>query len=289
MILLNSYRWVPLVLVCLLAACTSPPVDAPTQPETAGAAESLGAQPLPEVTPADLQFTEAMSTPVISRAQKFILPVPALAGGGEALIYPPDHPQAGQPVLDWQGNPIGERGLIFYNYADESVQAVPGDGSGVIIMNEVTAEQAAALHDYISTMSDDPTQLTIDQLKTILDYAQTDLGLGDRYNSTRAYIQENMVPLALPDGASIAVAGDDTYGFKGRNDQEVLQAVYIANAFQFQGPAATPQVFEQGGVIVKEADEFRGIQPDIFRRTYTLRDGRAITDLSQDLATQTPF
>jgi hypothetical protein len=53
------------------------------------------------------------STPVISQAQKFIIPVAAF--GGDALVYPESYPQAGQPVLDYQEKPIGERGLVFYN------------------------------------------------------------------------------------------------------------------------------------------------------------------------------
>jgi hypothetical protein len=281
-------RWLPILLVGCISACTTAPIAPTSTEDTATPTQQLDSR-LPAVTPEDLQFTETTSTAVISSAQKFILPVPVLADGGEPLIYPPDHPQAGQPILDWEGNPIGDRGIVFFNHADESVQAAPGDGSGVIIINEVSPDQAEMLHGYIASVTDDPTQLTLDQLQSILTYVQAELELGDRYNSTRTYIQENMVALVSGDGEPIGFARDDLYGFKTRNNQEVLRAVYIPEAFQFQGPAATPQMFDGGGVIVQEDDELRGIQPEVFVRTYTLSDGQTIVDLPQEVKIQTPF
>jgi len=286
--LIRSGFWMPILLVGCISACTTAPVAPTATEDTATPTQQLDSR-LPAVIPEDLQFTETTSTAVISSAQKFILPVPVLADGGEPLIYPPDHPQAGQPILDWEGNPIGDRGIVFFNHADESVQAAPGDGSGVIIINEVSPDQAEGLHGYIATLTDDPTRLTLDQLNTILTYAQNELELGDRYNSTRTYIQDNMIALMPDNGEPIGFASDDLYGFKTRNNQEVLRAVYIPDAFQFQGPAATPQMFAAGGVIVQDDDELRGIQPDVFVRTYSLSDGQAIVDLPQEIKSQTPF
>jgi hypothetical protein len=75
------------------------------------------------------------------------------------------------------------------------------------------------------------------------------------------------------------------YGLKKRDDRDVCHAVYIPRRFSFEGPAASPQVFENGGVIVEQEGEFRGVQPEVFVRTYWLLDGRPITSLAGDLKT----
>ena len=240
------------------------------------------------VDPEDLQFGDGASTPVISKAQKFVIPVPAFEDGGEPLVYPADSSQAGNPILDYEGKPIGERGLVFFNQADQTVQAVAGDGEGVIIINEVTTDQADALHRHILTLNPDPAQLTLEQLRQALTFAQEDLDLGDMYNSNRSFIEENMSSIDTWAMANNDPQSDPLYGFKKRDDRDIGQAVYIPGRFEFAGPAATPQLFENGGVIVQQQEEFRGVQPDVFLRTYSFSDGQPIAEAS-DLATQQPF
>ncbi len=237
------------------------------------------------VTLADLKFGDGDSTAVISSAQKFVLPVGNLGDDGEPLVYPAEHSQPGETILDYKGNPIGDRGLVCFNYADQSVQAVAGDGNGVIIINEVTADQAQALYQKVASFSDDPDQLSLDQLKQVLAFAQDQLNLGDRYNSTRRFIQDQMSPVQIQGSTS---QGDAVYGFKKRDRRDINQAIYIPGAFSFAGPAASPQVFEDGGVIVKQQDSVRGVQPEVFLRTYTFSDGRPIL-AATDLVTQSPF
>ena len=137
--------------------------------------------------PADLRFDPANSTAVISSAQKFIIPVPAFGSSGEPLIYPKDHEKAGKPILDYEGKAIGERGLVFFNAKDKSWQAVAGNGEGVIIINEVTKEQADRLYQKIQSFQPDPNQLTLSQLKQALAFTRGELKLGDMYNSTRSF------------------------------------------------------------------------------------------------------
>src|SRR5688572_8965081 len=60
-----------------------------------------------KITPADIKTGTGFSTPVISYAQKFIIPVPALGRKGEPLVYPKDAEKAGQPIVDYQGKLIG--------------------------------------------------------------------------------------------------------------------------------------------------------------------------------------
>ena len=233
-----------------------------------------------KISPSDLRFDPDRSTAVISSAQKFIIPVPAFGRGGEPLVYPKGHEKAGKPILDYEGKPIGDRGLVFFNAKDQSVQAVAGDGQGVIIINEVTEEQARKLHDKITAFQPDPNKLSLAQMKQTLEFARSELKLGDMYNSTRSFVQTKMTPAVageLP-RASGKEIGD--YGLKKRDDRDVCNAIYVPGKFVFEGPAASPQVFENGGVIVEQGGTIRGVQPDIFVRTYRLRDGRPITSLT---------
>lgn len=221
-----------------------------------------------KISPADLRFDPATSTAVISSAQKFIVPVPRLDSGGEPLIYPKGHEKAGKPILDYEGKPIGEKGLVFLNAKDQSWQAVAGDGEGVVIINEVTQEQAAKLDMKVKELQKDPNQLTLSQLKQVLDFARNDLKLNDMYNSTRSFIKSKMTPVATDQTAGGEGPNVEAYGLKKRDDRDVCHAIYIPGKFSFEGPAATPQVFDNGGVIVEQGGKFRGVQPEIFFRTY---------------------
>lgn len=239
------------------------------------------------VSPDDLSFDPANSTVVISNAQKFIMPVPKLNAGGEPLVYPPKHEKAGQPILDYEGKKIGDKGLVFLNAKDQTWQAVAGDGEGVIIINEVNQEQAAQLDRKVKELNPDPNQLTLSQLKQVLDYARNELKLNDMYNSNRSFIKTKMTPVAV-EGSDGGGASPEAYGLKKRDDRDLCQAIFIPGKFTFEGPAVTPQVFENGGVIVTQGKEFRGVQPDIFMRTYRLQNGQQITSVTSDLKTWDP-
>jgi hypothetical protein len=236
-----------------------------------------------KVTPADLRFDPADSTAVISAAQKFIIPVPAFGSSGEPLVYPKGYEKAGLPILDYEGKVIGERGLVFFNAKDKSWQAVAGNGDGVIIINEVTREQADRLYQSIQSFQPNPNQLTLNQLKQVLAFAREELQLGDMYNSTRPFVKTKMTPAVAGEVLRAGGKEIEAYGLKKRDDRDVCHAVYVPGRFVFEGPAASPQVFEKGGVIVEQSGKFRGVQPDIFLRTYRLQDGRQIASLATDL------
>ena len=222
---------------------------------------------------------------VVSGAQKFVLPVPKFNGGGEPLVYPKGavdgkgNTLAGKPITDWEGNPVGDNGVVFYNHKDNSWQAVPADGNGVVIMNQVSESQGKAIQDLIG---DNPNDLSLAQFKELLERAgrspdEGGLGLGDMYNSDRGFIQSKMNKLETSD------TGIDDYGLHRRDDRDVSQAVYVDGAGEFQGPAATPQKFDNGAVIIRQADanadggySYRLVQPDTFRETYRNKDGSPI-------------
>ena len=236
-----------------------------------------------KVTPADLRFDPANSTAVISSAQKFIIPVPSFGSNGEPLIYPKDHEKAGNPILDYEGKSVGERGLVFFNAKDKSWQAVAGNGDGVIVINEVTREQADRLYQKIQSFQPDPNKLALNQLKQALAFAREELKLGDMYNSTRSFVKTKMTPAVAGEVPRAGGTEIEAYGLKKRDDRDVCHAVYVPGRFVFEGPAASPQIFETGGVIVEQGGKFRGVQPEIFLRTYRLKDGRQIASLTTDL------
>jgi hypothetical protein len=226
--------------------------------------------------PQDIDFQN--SSAVISSAQKFIIPIPAFGSNGEQLVYPDSHAKAGEPILDWQNKPIGESGIVFYNKKDSSWQAAAGDGTAVVIINQVTREQAQALTSKIKEFKPDPNHLTLGELKEVLQFAAEELGLSDMYNSDRNFIKSKMTPVD-PKGSNEEVSTGDCFGFMKRDDRDICQAVYLPGTVQFEGPAATPQLFENGAVIVKQGESIRGIQPETFAETYTYADGTRI-DLS---------
>ena len=238
------------------------------------------------VKAADLKIGPNYSTPVLSNAQKFIIPVPAFKQDGEPLVYPKTHPKAGHPLLDYEGKPIGDRGIIFLNFKDKSWQAATGDGQSVIIINEVTQEQAEKLYQEIEKLNPDPDKLTLPELKQVLTFAQKKLGLDDVYNSTRSFVTEKMTPVLPNEAAQNGKNKDDVYGLRKRDDRDVNQAIYIPGAFTFEGPAASTQQFENGGIIIEQGGKMRGVQPEIFMRTYKLLDGSPIQSVTNDIKSQ---
>jgi len=284
----NSILGVVISLSFLTICALEKPVQ--TQSEKPRACSLKAAQQnqtgIRRIAPADLKVGSDYSTSVISNAQKFIIPVPAFVQGGEPLVYPQSYEKAGQPILDYTGKPVGDRGLVFFNGKDKSWQAVKGDGEGVIIINEVTQEQAKKLYQKVQELKPDPNNLTLDELKQVLSFAQQQLGLIDMYNSSRAFVQEKMTPVIAGEVPKVNGNEVKAYGFVKRDDRDVNQAIYIPGEFVFEGPAASPQEFKDGGVIVEQGGKMRGVQPDIFVRTYKLSDGRSISSVTADLKTQ---
>jgi hypothetical protein len=220
------------------------------------------------ITPADIDFSPERSTAVVSAAQKFVIPVPAFADGGEALVYP-DGDKAGRPLTDWQGHVREGRGIVFYNAKDRAYQAARGDGSAVIIINAVGKEAAAKLAAHIARITPSPESLSLAQLKKVLAFAREKLRLEDIYDSTREFVGTRMSKVSPDTGVA-------AYGLHKRDARDICQAVYLPGKGEFQGPAATPQRFTNGAVILKQGDDVRLIQPEVFEATYTHPDGRKL-------------
>lgn len=262
-----------LAMVLIIVSCTQ---KKKFSDETKKETKMESSTEIKNVKPTDLKTGPDLSTPVISNAQKFIIPVPAFKGGGEPLIYPENNTNSGKPILDYEGKAIGKQGVVFFNYKDKSLQAAPGDGKSVIIINEVTDKQAETLDKEIRKLKADPNDLTLKEFKQILEFAHTKLNLSDMYNSTRSFIKEKMTSVLPDKDSKNGRITDEAYGFKKRDDRDINQAIYIPGEFVFEGPAASPQVFKNGGVIIEQEGKMRGVQPEIFLRTYRFADGKEI-------------
>lgn len=222
-------------------------------------------------------FSEAASTPVVSDSLRFVLPVPAWADGGEPLDYPRGE-RAGQPFTDRDGRPIIGRGIVFFDPDDRSWEAVRGDGTGVILFSPLTADQGARLAKAVLARKAILDDLTLADIKAIVRYATRTLRIASSHASTREYVAEAFQPEDP--------AGLPGFGLHRRLANDVCRAVFVEGEGAFLGPAASPQVFDDGAVILRHGDETRLVQWRSFEMTYRLLDGRRAT--VDNLARQVP-
>jgi hypothetical protein len=230
---------------------------------------------IPLLEPADIDF--AAARPVISRAQKYIVPVAAFEDG-DPLVYPPGTEKAGEPITDWQGNPIGQEGIIFFNAVDKCYQAAPSDGRSVIIINEVTSEQADALDAFAGDLGEPADALSKASIEALLTHARSPLGLKDMYNSDDTFVRAKMTPVH---GRPAGDAELRPHGLMKRDDRDICQAVFVLGPARFQGPAATPQEIPASGAFVIRQTvgaktDYRVADAGAMLRTYLHADGRPL-------------
>jgi hypothetical protein len=215
----------------------------------------------------DVDFSGAK--PVISAAQKFVIPVAAFADA-DPLVYPGGTEKAGRPITDWQGKAIGEKGIIFYNEISRCWQAAPSDGRSVVIINEVTADQALALEEFARDLGQSIDELSKSSLERLLAHARSDLGLVDMYNSSDDFIRSKMTPVG--DGG--ADHGTRPWGLMKRDDRDICEAVFVTGPAHFQGPAVTAQeIPADGAFIVRQDTSYRMVDKAAMLRTYMNADG----------------
>lgn len=230
----------------------------------------------------DLNFSEGRI--VVSSAPKIVFSVPLY---DKEISDPLVNPETGKPLLTWDGKKIGTRGLVFFNGKDQTFQGCLTNGKAVIIINNPTKDQYDQIVKYMAYLRGKTVKqfkqqiqqikrlpLSFIQLKKTLVFIQETLGIVDMYDSTAGFIKKNMIPVDIVYGEAPAILG-----FYKRNGAPV-RAVYVPGSGSFQGPAATPQVFENGAYIVKDMNKpkeaARLIQPEVFLETYTNKDGSPI-------------
>jgi len=189
----------------------------------------------------------------VNRTERFALPVPQLPDGGELLVFPDGTPKAGEPMKTMpDGSPA--RGVVFFNCKDQAWQAVRGDGSGVIIINEVTAGQAQAIHErmvakgYLTTPS-------IEGVREILEFSRDVLSLVDFFNSNVDSVKKN---LRLMDESN-------PYYYQVSKDVK-HRALYVPQSFTIDGPVQ--QHYPKGAVVLNDGPNTWGIDTGVFMRNF---------------------
>lgn len=210
----------------------------------------------------DIDFSSA--TPVLSSAQKFVVPV-GLLPDADPLVHPAGTEKAGQRITDWEGKPIGESGIVFFNPIDKCYQAVPADGRSVITFNEVDSSSAELLMEMICDCSEPASGLTRHSIARMINFAAEVLGLSDIYNSTDAYVRSNFTPI----GNAPLHSNQRPLGWMRRNQLEICHAVFVPGPGLFKGPAATPQqIASDGAFILRHGSAFRMVERSVMLRTY---------------------
>jgi hypothetical protein len=214
----------------------------------------------------DIDFS--LARPVITAAQKFVIPVAALSDA-DPLVYPAGSPHAGQPIKDWEGKPVGDTGIIFFNRVDQCYQAVPANGRSVIIINEVTGEHARSIETFIGILGESIDDLSKASLERLLAHLRDRMSLYDVYNSTDEFIRANMIPLRPP-----LCSGTRPSGWMRRDDRGSYRAVFVSGPGYFAGPAATPQRIQpHGAFIVAQDSSCHMVDAPVMVRTYRNLDG----------------
>lgn len=235
---------------------------------------------IPTITAENINWDKGAE--VVSSAQKFVIPVPQFPGGGEALVYPDGAKDkdgndiGGKPIVDWQGQPIGEQGVVFFNPKDNAWQAVKADGQGVVIMNQMSEEQGKAI---MEKVGGDPSKLTLEGFKEVLSFAVSQ-GCGDMYNSDRGFISKKMNALETMD------SGVPQYGMFRRDDRDVCKVVFADGPSEFTaltsgGVTVKQEIPDEGAIILRQPDGkggflHRKIENQAFEETYRMKDGSKI-------------
>ena len=245
--------------------------------------------PVPQHIPSStITYTYAQlnldnSLQVQSHVQKFIIPVPRFPDGGEPLVVPEGYEHAGDPLKDWQGKPKHGKGIVFFNYTDNSLQGAPADGESVIIINQVTNDQAKKIEQKINDLLRLSHYKVLDQMplgkfKALLRYIHEELKIGDMYDSNRAYVDAKLVRSAASHG--MLPSNDPSHFGLYKAIGKTCQAFYIVTegSASFQGPAGSPQCFHEHAFIVQDLDgsNVRLVQANVFLETYRTTHGHQI-------------
>jgi hypothetical protein len=232
-----------------------------------------------EVTMADLDWSGAV--PVRPIGFRFIVPVPNLGAENEVI-----------QVKTWDGKDKTVNGFAFRNLSDSALQAVPGDGTGVLIIG-VDAEKvdgsafARSLHAAIEASggvaSLNKAKLTdlIAQVPQLL--AENALNPAvlpktDIYDSNDA-IAASMIPQN-----GLVREGARPFGYFEKADKPGPAAIFVTGrASVLDGPHAGTAEYADGFLAVRippkkdgQSPSFRSVAPDAISYCYKLESGGPI-------------
>jgi hypothetical protein len=167
----------------------------------------------------------------------------------------------GNPVLDWEGKAITGQGFTFTNgvaSGNGALQAVRTNGQEVIIINNPTQEQEAAIMEKLSFSGtdfyyNDGTPDPIAKIKKALEYAVS-IGCTDIYNSDIKFVQAKMttregapIDLSAVDGQYLANGSQLNVLQTKRDESKQFSFVQLKeDGFYSGGPTAKGEGFKKG-------------------------------------------
>jgi histidyl-tRNA synthetase len=168
---------------------------------------------------------------------RFSIPVPNWLDNEGRPIF--DHSRITEKEKD--GKP--EWRFNFYNFKDDCDQRVKIDGDGAVIIMTPPSKHADMLVAYIMNLvAGDLDTLTPENLEDILGKAHLEYNLYDFYNENRSRLDSEMDQYnATPDQ-------HPHFGSFLKKDV-VSSALFLEGSGIFEGPAASPQQFENGAFI----------------------------------------
>jgi hypothetical protein len=198
----------------------------------------------PLLHPDDFDFRNARL--VLSAAQKYVIPV---AAEGEEL----------------RTSALPDKGIAFYNPLDDCIQVVRTDGTGVLLVNEVKREAAAAIREAILGIGAQLDGVLPHMVEPLIARIGIGLKLRDIYNSHDAYVRANLVPM---DG-SVLAHDVRPAGWMRKSAAVGAHAIFVKGPARFAGPTATPQLIsEDGAFVVRSAEGCHVVNISTFLRTY---------------------
>jgi len=219
-------------------------------------------RPLPVIRHTCVDFAHGVL--VFSQERKFIVPIPAFPG--EPLVFPEEHPLAGQLI---QYTDEGDEGVRWWNDITHEWQGVVSDGTGAIVINQIGEEEAGILQEWVAREVGTPQQFTFDKVKDFILFSKKETGkcvynVGlDKY---LGYV--NLVDW----GGQTGIRG---FGLHRKRADEVFRAVLVTEEFIFE-PAGY-QHFPEGCAIISnlKSPGSRCVLKDTFAKTYHLHPSGA--------------
>jgi hypothetical protein len=207
---------------------------------------------LPVIDPATLDFSNALLA--VNRTPRFAIEVPALPDGGEPLVFPPGTPRAGEAMKALaDGTP--ERGIVFFNSADNAWQPVRGNGEESIIINGVDAEIAAKLYAHVKPAQESGALKTVEGILAVLDYARNILGLSDFFHKKTAHLL-----------AETRVLEPENPFYRETTKATIHRAIFHPGAFVHHGPVI--QTYHDGAVFLNDGRHVWAIATDVFIKNF---------------------
>lgn len=197
-----------------------------------------------------------------SKIKRFIVRIPKIDE---------THLEDTSDIVDYKGTPMRiKKGIIFHNRVDKTDQLVKADGTGIMIINNVTKEQSEILTKMSEELSQVSSKLYVKAFKQFVIECNK-LGLIDKYNSDIKYLESNLRNIS---NSNIYVRIDELIIAYITNEDMIIEGAF--------GTINGQKVYIGDIILETEEGGFRKIDKEVFKDTYLDINGCKFTDESLD-------